>query len=66
MNNPLYDTPSTPQQLVKDYEIAARKEHHVDPNFQKNYQSKVGALIYAPPSAVDQEKPTRSAYLPER
>eukprot|EP00965_Chrysotila_dentata_P111790 3696689-Pleurochrysis_carterae.AAC.1 len=36
---PLYDTPLTPQ-LVKDYEIAARKEHHVDPIFQKNYQSK--------------------------
>eukprot|EP00965_Chrysotila_dentata_P157061 5188492-Pleurochrysis_carterae.AAC.1 len=36
---PLYDTPSTPQ-LVKDYEIAARKEHPVDPTFQKNYQSK--------------------------
>eukprot|EP00965_Chrysotila_dentata_P103814 3427573-Pleurochrysis_carterae.AAC.1 len=45
---PLYDAPSTPQ-LVKDYEIAARKEHYVDPIFQKNYQSKVGALIYAPP-----------------
>eukprot|EP00965_Chrysotila_dentata_P020534 680222-Pleurochrysis_carterae.AAC.1 len=45
---PIYDTPSTPQ-LVKDYEIAARKEHYVDPAFQKNYQSKVGALIYAPP-----------------
>eukprot|EP00965_Chrysotila_dentata_P177236 5853486-Pleurochrysis_carterae.AAC.1 len=44
---PLYDTPSTPQ-LVKDYEIAARKEH-VDPTFQKNYQSKVGNLIHAPP-----------------
>eukprot|EP00965_Chrysotila_dentata_P113719 3759628-Pleurochrysis_carterae.AAC.1 len=36
---PIYDTPSTPQ-LVKDYEIAARKEHHVDPAFQKSYQSK--------------------------
>eukprot|EP00965_Chrysotila_dentata_P071775 2371022-Pleurochrysis_carterae.AAC.1 len=46
---PIYDTPSTPQ-LVKDYyEIAARKEDYVEPNFQKNYQSKVGALIYAPP-----------------
>eukprot|EP00965_Chrysotila_dentata_P111277 3678878-Pleurochrysis_carterae.AAC.2 len=45
---PLYDTPSTPQ-LVKDYEIAARKQHYVDPTFQKPYQSKVGALIYAPP-----------------
>eukprot|EP00965_Chrysotila_dentata_P178979 5910650-Pleurochrysis_carterae.AAC.1 len=43
---PIYDT--TPQ-LVKDYEITARKEHYVEPNFQKNYQSKVGALIYAPP-----------------
>eukprot|EP00965_Chrysotila_dentata_P014296 473969-Pleurochrysis_carterae.AAC.1 len=29
---PLYDTPSTPQ-LIKDYEVAARKEHHVDPTF---------------------------------
>eukprot|EP00965_Chrysotila_dentata_P007441 241397-Pleurochrysis_carterae.AAC.1 len=38
-DNPLYDTPSTPQ-LVKDYEIAARKEQYVDPTFQKNYQSK--------------------------
>eukprot|EP00965_Chrysotila_dentata_P072735 2404001-Pleurochrysis_carterae.AAC.1 len=27
---PIYDTPSTPQ-LVNDYEIAARKEHYVDP-----------------------------------
>eukprot|EP00965_Chrysotila_dentata_P020867 690855-Pleurochrysis_carterae.AAC.1 len=45
---PFYDTPSTPQ-LVKDYEIAARKEHYIDPTFQKNYQSKVDALIYAPP-----------------
>eukprot|EP00965_Chrysotila_dentata_P012647 417345-Pleurochrysis_carterae.AAC.1 len=37
---PIYDTPSTPQ-LVKDYyEIAARKEHYVDPAFQKHYQSK--------------------------
>eukprot|EP00965_Chrysotila_dentata_P002007 66067-Pleurochrysis_carterae.AAC.1 len=45
---PTYDTPSTPQ-LVKDYEIAARKEHYIDPAFQKSYQSKVGALIYAPP-----------------
>eukprot|EP00965_Chrysotila_dentata_P171747 5667831-Pleurochrysis_carterae.AAC.1 len=45
---PIYETPSTPQ-LVKDYEIAARKEHYVDPAFQKKYQSKVGALIYAPP-----------------
>eukprot|EP00965_Chrysotila_dentata_P078021 2572619-Pleurochrysis_carterae.AAC.1 len=44
---PLYDTPST-LQLVKDYEIAARKEHYVDPTFLKNYQSKLGALIYAP------------------
>eukprot|EP00965_Chrysotila_dentata_P152100 5025858-Pleurochrysis_carterae.AAC.1 len=35
--------------LVKDYKIAARKEHYIDPVFQKNYQSKVGALIYAPP-----------------
>eukprot|EP00965_Chrysotila_dentata_P152813 5050801-Pleurochrysis_carterae.AAC.1 len=43
----MYDTPSTPQ-LVKDYEIAARKEHYVDPAFQKHYQFKVGALIYAP------------------
>eukprot|EP00965_Chrysotila_dentata_P100223 3311129-Pleurochrysis_carterae.AAC.1 len=34
---PLYDTPSTPPQLVKDYEIAARKEHYVDLTFQKNY-----------------------------
>eukprot|EP00965_Chrysotila_dentata_P104762 3460347-Pleurochrysis_carterae.AAC.2 len=41
------DTPSTPQ-LVKDYEIAVRKEHYVNPTFQKNDQSKVGALIYAP------------------
>eukprot|EP00965_Chrysotila_dentata_P039769 1321564-Pleurochrysis_carterae.AAC.1 len=46
---PPLDTPSSPHQLVKDYEIAARKEHHVDPAFQKKYQSKVGALIYAPP-----------------
>eukprot|EP00965_Chrysotila_dentata_P135602 4483077-Pleurochrysis_carterae.AAC.1 len=45
---PKYDTPSCPQ-LVKDYEIMARKEHQVDPVFQKKYQSKVGALIYAPP-----------------
>eukprot|EP00965_Chrysotila_dentata_P145665 4811389-Pleurochrysis_carterae.AAC.1 len=45
---PFYDTPSTPQ-LVKDYKIAARKEHYVDPSFQKSYQSKEGALIYAPP-----------------
>eukprot|EP00965_Chrysotila_dentata_P090084 2973409-Pleurochrysis_carterae.AAC.1 len=30
-------------------QIAARKEHYVDPAFQKNYESKVGALIYAPP-----------------
>eukprot|EP00965_Chrysotila_dentata_P009475 308797-Pleurochrysis_carterae.AAC.1 len=44
----IYDTPLTPQ-LVKDYEIAARKEHYIDPAFYKNYQSKVGALIYAPP-----------------
>eukprot|EP00965_Chrysotila_dentata_P126453 4180710-Pleurochrysis_carterae.AAC.1 len=36
---PFYDTPSTPQ-LVKDYEIAARKEHYVDLAFQKNSQSK--------------------------
>eukprot|EP00965_Chrysotila_dentata_P126669 4188857-Pleurochrysis_carterae.AAC.1 len=35
---PTYDTPSTPQ-LVKDYEIAARKEHYVDPAFLKNYTS---------------------------
>eukprot|EP00965_Chrysotila_dentata_P006706 219277-Pleurochrysis_carterae.AAC.1 len=27
---PHFDTPSSPQ-FVKDYEIAARKEHHVDP-----------------------------------
>eukprot|EP00965_Chrysotila_dentata_P013031 430231-Pleurochrysis_carterae.AAC.1 len=47
-NYPIYETPSTPQ-LVKDYEIAAREEHDVDPAFQKKYQSKVGALIYAPP-----------------
>eukprot|EP00965_Chrysotila_dentata_P174104 5747470-Pleurochrysis_carterae.AAC.1 len=33
---PIYDTPSTPQ-LVKDYKIAARKEHYIDPAFQKNY-----------------------------
>eukprot|EP00965_Chrysotila_dentata_P066417 2199048-Pleurochrysis_carterae.AAC.1 len=45
---PLFDTPST-SQLVKDNEIAARKEHYVDQTFQKNYQSKVGALIYAQP-----------------
>eukprot|EP00965_Chrysotila_dentata_P048704 1616191-Pleurochrysis_carterae.AAC.1 len=45
---PDFDTPSSPQ-LVKDYEVAARKEHHVDPAFQKQYQSKVGALIDAPP-----------------
>eukprot|EP00965_Chrysotila_dentata_P149427 4934916-Pleurochrysis_carterae.AAC.1 len=47
---PIYDTPLAPQ-LVKDYDIAARKEHYVDLAFQKNYQSnnKVGALIYAPP-----------------
>eukprot|EP00965_Chrysotila_dentata_P003431 111753-Pleurochrysis_carterae.AAC.1 len=42
---PLYDTLSTPQ-LVKVYEIAASKEHYMDPTFQKNYQSKVSALIY--------------------
>eukprot|EP00965_Chrysotila_dentata_P182182 6015958-Pleurochrysis_carterae.AAC.1 len=36
---PIYDTPSTPQ-LVKDYKIAARKEHYVDSAFQKLYQSK--------------------------
>eukprot|EP00965_Chrysotila_dentata_P131482 4346520-Pleurochrysis_carterae.AAC.1 len=45
---PFYDTPST-SQLVKDYKIATRKEHYA-PTFQKNYQSKVGALIYASPS----------------
>eukprot|EP00965_Chrysotila_dentata_P112854 3728834-Pleurochrysis_carterae.AAC.3 len=45
---PRFDTTSSPQ-LVKDYETAARKEHQVDPAFQKRYQSKVGALIYAPP-----------------
>eukprot|EP00965_Chrysotila_dentata_P142762 4718779-Pleurochrysis_carterae.AAC.1 len=45
---PIYETPFTPQ-LVKVYEVAARKEHYVDPAFQKNYQSNVGALIYAPP-----------------
>eukprot|EP00965_Chrysotila_dentata_P138352 4575870-Pleurochrysis_carterae.AAC.1 len=33
---PLFDTPST-SQLVRDYEIAARKEHYVDPKFQKSY-----------------------------
>eukprot|EP00965_Chrysotila_dentata_P159232 5260035-Pleurochrysis_carterae.AAC.1 len=47
-NYPIYDTPSMPQ-LVRDYEIAARKEQYVDPAFQKNYQSKVGAVIYIPP-----------------
>eukprot|EP00965_Chrysotila_dentata_P058265 1932060-Pleurochrysis_carterae.AAC.1 len=31
---PRFETPSTPQ-LVQDYEIAARKEHYVDPAFQK-------------------------------
>eukprot|EP00965_Chrysotila_dentata_P175858 5805396-Pleurochrysis_carterae.AAC.1 len=36
---PRFETPSSPQ-LVKDYEKAARKEHHVDPSFQKKYQSK--------------------------
>eukprot|EP00965_Chrysotila_dentata_P155630 5142417-Pleurochrysis_carterae.AAC.1 len=36
---PRFETPSTPQ-LVKEYEIAARKEHYVDPAFQKKYQSK--------------------------
>eukprot|EP00965_Chrysotila_dentata_P140426 4642272-Pleurochrysis_carterae.AAC.1 len=36
---PRFDTPSSPQ-LVKDYETAARKEHAVDPVFQKKYQSK--------------------------
>eukprot|EP00965_Chrysotila_dentata_P127255 4207983-Pleurochrysis_carterae.AAC.1 len=51
---PLYDKPSTPQ-LVKDYEIAARKEHYVDPTFQKKYQSKMGALIYAPPCGRPEE-----------
>eukprot|EP00965_Chrysotila_dentata_P129850 4292315-Pleurochrysis_carterae.AAC.1 len=45
---PIYDTPSTPQP-IKDYEIAARRKHYVDPAFQKHYQSKVGVLIYAPP-----------------
>eukprot|EP00965_Chrysotila_dentata_P072188 2385556-Pleurochrysis_carterae.AAC.1 len=46
---PLYNTPSTPQ-LVKDYEIAARKEHYVDPTFQKNYQSmKAGCTHLRPP-----------------
>eukprot|EP00965_Chrysotila_dentata_P004945 161993-Pleurochrysis_carterae.AAC.1 len=45
---PRFDTPSSPQ-LVKDYETAARKEHAADPTFQMKYQSKVGALIYAPP-----------------
>eukprot|EP00965_Chrysotila_dentata_P170982 5642992-Pleurochrysis_carterae.AAC.1 len=51
---PLYDIPSTPQ-LVKEYEIAARKKHYVVPTFQKNCQLKVGALIYAPPPVVGQE-----------
>eukprot|EP00965_Chrysotila_dentata_P175829 5803978-Pleurochrysis_carterae.AAC.1 len=37
--NPRFETPSSPQ-LVKDYEKAARKEHYVDPSFQKKYQSK--------------------------
>eukprot|EP00965_Chrysotila_dentata_P105567 3486505-Pleurochrysis_carterae.AAC.1 len=47
---PVYDTPSSTPQLVKDYGIAARKKHYVDSIFQKNYQSKVGALICdAPP-----------------
>eukprot|EP00965_Chrysotila_dentata_P261391 6214234-Pleurochrysis_carterae.AAC.2 len=45
---PHFDTPSSPQ-LVKDCEVAAQKEQHVDPAFQKQYQSKVQALIYAPP-----------------
>eukprot|EP00965_Chrysotila_dentata_P204787 6182549-Pleurochrysis_carterae.AAC.2 len=44
---PVYETPSTPQ-LVKVYEIAACKEHTIDTQLQKRYQSKVGALIYAP------------------
>eukprot|EP00965_Chrysotila_dentata_P198280 6178689-Pleurochrysis_carterae.AAC.1 len=35
---PFYDTPST-RQLVKDYDTAARKEHCLDSNFQKNYPS---------------------------
>eukprot|EP00965_Chrysotila_dentata_P086341 2848726-Pleurochrysis_carterae.AAC.1 len=45
---PRFDTPSSPQ-LVKNYETAAQKGHSVDPAFPKKYQSKVGALIYAPP-----------------
>eukprot|EP00965_Chrysotila_dentata_P160468 5298245-Pleurochrysis_carterae.AAC.1 len=45
---PHFDTLSSPQ-LVKNYKIAAQKEHHVDPAFQKKYQSNVGALIYSPP-----------------
>eukprot|EP00965_Chrysotila_dentata_P046481 1544874-Pleurochrysis_carterae.AAC.1 len=36
---PIYETPSTPQ-LVKDYGIAARKEHTIDTQLQKKYQSK--------------------------
>eukprot|EP00965_Chrysotila_dentata_P048139 1596537-Pleurochrysis_carterae.AAC.1 len=60
---PIYDTQSTPQ-LVKDYEIAARKEHHVERAFQKNYQSKVRALIYAH-HAGDPASRSRSAYWRE-
>eukprot|EP00965_Chrysotila_dentata_P183564 6061205-Pleurochrysis_carterae.AAC.1 len=45
---PFYETPSTPQ-LVKDYKIATRKKLYVDPAVQKNYQSKVGALLCVSP-----------------
>eukprot|EP00965_Chrysotila_dentata_P075348 2488441-Pleurochrysis_carterae.AAC.1 len=59
---PRFETPSTPQ-LEKDYAIAARKEHYVDPIFQKKYQSKVGALIYAPPLVAGRARHTPLAYL---
>eukprot|EP00965_Chrysotila_dentata_P026227 869791-Pleurochrysis_carterae.AAC.2 len=41
---PRFDTPPSAQG-VKDYETA----DSVDPAFQNKYQSKLGALIYAPP-----------------
>eukprot|EP00965_Chrysotila_dentata_P148397 4899524-Pleurochrysis_carterae.AAC.1 len=47
---PNYDTPDGPN-LVKDYETAALKLHVVHPAFLKMYQSKVSALIFAPPCA---------------
>eukprot|EP00965_Chrysotila_dentata_P133854 4427075-Pleurochrysis_carterae.AAC.3 len=64
-----FETPSSPQ-LVKDYEIAARNGHYVDPNFQKKYQSKVDALIYAPPVRASRRSlqhwhPRPCSYLPD-